>query len=60
LPSKLKMIAGDVPATSEAVSVFIDIIGRPLTPVPFADAASRGYRTGFPSRVSQKWLPVLG
>lgn len=47
LTYKVKIITGDMPATAEAVSVFIDIIGRPLTPVSFAGAARRSYRRGF-------------
>ena len=40
----VKIIAGDMPATADAVSVFIDSIGRPLTPFSFAGVARRGYR----------------
>lgn len=47
LSYKVKIISGDMPASGEAVSVFIDIIGRPLTPVSFAGAARRGYRRAF-------------
>jgi hypothetical protein len=40
----VKIIAGDMPARADAVSVFIDIIGRPLTPFSFAGVARRNYR----------------
>lgn len=40
----VKIIQGDMPATGAEVSVFIDIIGRPLTPLSYAGVARRGYR----------------
>lgn len=40
----VRIIDGDIPVTGEAVSVFIDIIGRPLTPVSFAGADRRAFR----------------
>ena len=33
-----------MPAKAADVSVFIDIIGMPLTSVSYADVARRGYR----------------
>lgn len=38
------VIKGDMPAAGTEVAVFIDIIGRPLTPVSFAGVARRNYR----------------
>src|SRR5258708_7921596 len=38
----VKVLQGEMPATGADVSVFIDIIGRPLTPASFAGAARRG------------------
>jgi hypothetical protein len=43
----VKVLQGDVPATGANVSVFIDIIGRPLTPFSFAGAARRSYRRAY-------------
>ena len=40
----IEVIGGDMPVLGEAVSVFIDIIGMPLTPVSMAGVARRGYR----------------
>jgi hypothetical protein len=40
----VKVLQGDMPAKDVDVSVFIDIIGRPLTPVSFAGVARRTYR----------------
>jgi hypothetical protein len=40
----VKVLQGELPAKAADVSVFIDIIGMPLTPVSFAGAARRGYR----------------
>jgi hypothetical protein len=39
----VEVLDGDLPATSQEVSVFIDIIGMPLTPVSFAGVARRSY-----------------
>jgi hypothetical protein len=39
-----KVIQGRMPAKGADVSVFIDVIGMPLTPLSFAGAARRGYR----------------
>lgn len=40
----VKLIQGDMPAKGSDVSVFIDIIGRPWTPVSYAGVARRTYR----------------
>lgn len=40
----VKIISGDMPVEGGNVSVFIDIIGMPLTPVSFAGARRRAYR----------------
>jgi len=43
----VKVLQGELPARAADVSVFIDIIGRPLTPFSFAGVARRGYRRAF-------------
>jgi hypothetical protein len=40
----VKILQGDMPPKAADVSVFIDIIGRPLTPFSFAGVARRSYR----------------
>ena len=40
----VKVLQGDMPAKGADVSVFIDIIGMPLTPFSYAGFARRGYR----------------
>ena len=40
----VRVLQGEMPARGADVSVFIDVIGMPLTPVSFAGAARRGYR----------------
>jgi hypothetical protein len=40
----VKVLQGDMPAKGADVSVFIDIIGMPMTPLSYAGAARRGYR----------------
>ena len=42
-----KVLQGDVPAKGADVSVFIDIIGMPMTPLSFAGAARRSYRRAY-------------
>jgi hypothetical protein len=37
----VKILQGEMPAKGADVSVFIDIIGMPLTPVSYAGAARR-------------------
>jgi len=43
----VKVLQGDMPAKGTDVSVFIDIIGMPLTPLSFAGAARRAYRRAY-------------
>ena len=38
------LLEGVMPAKAADVSVFIDVIGMPLTPVSYAGVAWRGYR----------------
>jgi hypothetical protein len=40
----VESLEGDMPASGAEVSVFIDVIGMPLTPVSFAGARRRAYR----------------
>ena len=40
----VKLVAGTMPAEGSDVSVFIDIIGMPLTPLSYAGVARRSYR----------------
>ena len=40
----VKILQGEMPAKAEEVSVFIDVIGMPMTPVSYAGVARRGYR----------------
>ena len=40
----VKLLKGEMPAAGTDVAVFIDIIGRPLTPLSFAGVARRNYR----------------
>lgn len=40
----VKMVEGELPASAEEVSLFIDVIGMPLTPVSFAGRRRRMYR----------------
>ena len=47
LTYSVKVLQGEMPAKANDVSVFIDIIGRPLTPFSFAGAARRGYRRAY-------------
>jgi hypothetical protein len=41
---KVKVLQGDMPAKGADVSVFIDIIGMPWTPLSYAGVARRTYR----------------
>lgn len=43
----VKVVQGEMPATGSDVSVFIDIIGMPLTPLSFAGVARRNYRRAY-------------
>ncbi|HUU25032.1 MAG TPA: hypothetical protein VMW68_05645 [Methyloceanibacter sp.] len=40
----VKLIKGDMPAAGTDVAVFIDIIGRPLTPLSIAGVGRRSFR----------------
>jgi len=40
----VKLLQGDMPAKGTHVSLFIDVIGMPLTPMSFAGVARRSYR----------------
>lgn len=44
LSYRVDVLEGKPPATAGAASLFIDIIGRPLTPVSFAGAGRRMWR----------------
>jgi hypothetical protein len=44
LAYKVKVLEGEMPARANDVSLFIDVIGMPLTPVSYAGAARRTYR----------------
>src|SRR3954452_7705437 len=46
----IKLLSGDMPASGADVSVFIDIIGMPLTPLSFAGARRRAYRRSYVHR----------
>jgi hypothetical protein len=41
---EVRVLQGKVPENAEAVSVFIDVIGMPLTPLSYAGAARRAER----------------
>ncbi|RDL46273.1 hypothetical protein BLJAPNOD_06467 [Ensifer sp. M14] len=43
----VKVVGGEMPEKGSEVSVFIDIIGMPLTPLSYAGVARRGYRRAF-------------
>jgi len=43
----VKLLQGEMPAQANDVSVFIDIIGRPLTPLSFAGVARRNFRRAY-------------
>jgi hypothetical protein len=47
LSYSVKVVSGEVPEKGSDVSVFIDIIGMPLTPLSFAGARRRAYRRAF-------------
>jgi hypothetical protein len=40
----VRVLEGNLPSTGGAASLFIDIIGRPLTPMSFAGVARRSAR----------------
>jgi hypothetical protein len=43
----VRLLKGEMPATGTDVAVFIDIIGRPLTPLSYAGVARRTYRRAY-------------
>jgi hypothetical protein len=43
----VKVLQGEMPAKADDASVFIDIIGMPLTPLSYAGVARRSYRRAF-------------
>ena len=47
LTYNVKVLQGELPVKGSDVSVFIDIIGRPLTPISYAGVARRSYRRGY-------------
>ena len=47
LSYEVVVLEGKLPATGGAASLFIDIIGMPLTPVSFAGARRRVWRRSF-------------
>ena len=44
---KVRVLEGEMPPTGNDVSMFIDVIGMPLTPLSFAGVARRTYRRAF-------------
>jgi hypothetical protein len=44
LTYSVKIVSGDMPESGSDVSVFIDIIGMPLTPLSYAGVARRSFR----------------
>lgn len=40
----VEILEGEMPETGAEVSVFIDVIGMPATPLSYAGVARRGYR----------------
>ena len=43
----VKLLQGDMPAKAADVSIFIDIIGMPMTPLSYAGAGRRMYRRAY-------------
>jgi hypothetical protein len=43
----VKVLQGEMPATAAEVAMFIDIFGRPLTPISFGGIARRNYRRAY-------------
>ena len=39
-----RVLKGEMPARGQLVSVFIDVVGMPATPVSYAGVSLRGYR----------------
>ncbi len=47
LSYNIRVLEGEMPAQGGPVSLFIDIIGMPLTPLSYAGVARRSYRRAF-------------
>ena len=47
LSYNIRVLEGEMPAQGGPVSLFIDIIGMPLTPMSYAGVARRSYRRAF-------------
>lgn len=47
LSYNVRVLEGEMPAKGGAASLFIDIIGMPLTPLSYAGVARRSYRRAF-------------
>jgi hypothetical protein len=47
VPPPVKISQGDMPPKAVAVSVFVGITGRQLTPFSYAGVARRGYQRSF-------------
>jgi len=58
LTYEVRSLEGTPPLQGGACSLFIDIIGMPLTPHSFAGAARRSYRWGYPGRYGPAVVPV--
>jgi hypothetical protein len=43
----VKVVQGDMPAKGADISLFIDVIGMPLTPMSYAGVARRSYRRAY-------------
>jgi non-ribosomal peptide synthetase component E (peptide arylation enzyme) len=43
----VKVLQGDMPANASDASLFIDVIGMPLTPLSYAGVARRSYRRAY-------------
>jgi hypothetical protein len=43
----VKVLEGEMPAKGQDVSIFIDIIGMPMTPLSYAGVARRSYRRAY-------------
>ena len=47
LSYNVRVLEGEMPAKGGPVSLFIDVIGMPLTPLSYAGVARRSYRRAF-------------
>jgi hypothetical protein len=57
----VRLLQGTAPTQAGACSVFIDIIGMPLTPFSYAGATRRAYRRGYmyPGVYGPAFVPVV-